>query len=81
MGTHYAAYMAKQHFQDYINRYGTDGYILKVDIKKFFENIDHEVLKNRVSKNDEPSLKEFLFYIIDHTPEAKGLPIGNQTSQ
>lgn len=81
MGTHYAIYMAKQYFQTYISRYGTEGYILKIDIKKFFESIDHEVLKNKVEKINETSLKEFLFYIIDHTPETKGLPIGNQTSQ
>jgi len=61
-------------------------YYLKCDINKFFENIDHQVLKNilrRVFKDQD--LLWLLDVIIDHkVPEnikGKGLPIGNLTSQ
>lgn len=32
----------------YINKNGINGYILFIDIKKYFENIDHEVLKKLI---------------------------------
>lgn len=61
-------------------------YYLKCDIKKFFENTDHEVLKNilrRLFKDNE--LLWLLDMIIDHkvpgNKVGKGIPIGNLTSQ
>ena len=61
-----------------------DGWILRFDIRKFFDNIDHEILKQRLRLlfTEEP-LYALLCGIIDsyHTLEGKGLPLGNQTSQ
>lgn len=55
-------------------------YCLKVDIKKYYPNINHEVLKNMLGKifkdND---LLWLLFEIIDSIEV--GLPIGNYLSQ
>lgn len=61
-------------------------YYLKCDIKKFFENIDHQILKNILMKMfKDKDLLELIGIIIDHkVPEnanGKGLPIGNLTSQ
>ena len=55
-------------------------YILKLDIKKYFESIPHDILKNKISKEvkDKKALK-ILFEIIDATK--KGLPLGFYTSQ
>ncbi len=55
-------------------------WILKCDIKKFFANIDHEILKNILEKyiNDEDVLW-LLSQIIDSFNS--GLPLGNLTSQ
>lgn len=33
------------HLKSYYNHYGNGGYILTIDFKKFFDNIDHEKLK------------------------------------
>lgn len=57
---------------------------LKLDIKKFFDSVDHKVLKRLLAKRiiDE-KLIELLGQIIDSfqvTP-GKGMPIGNLTSQ
>ena len=45
-------------------------YVLKIDIKKYFYNIDHEILKNKLKKyiKDKKSL-EILYNIIDSTNE------------
>ncbi len=61
-------------------------YYLKCDIRKFFESIDHTVLKillRRMFKDDR--LLALLDVIIDHKvpggASGRGLPIGNLTSQ
>ena len=55
-------------------------YCLKMDIKKYFESIPHDILKAKLAKKikDERFLK-VLFEIIDVTPH--GLPLGFYTSQ
>lgn len=55
-------------------------YILKCDISKFFSNIDHDILKEKLSKKikDKDALK-IVFDIIDSNN--KGLFIGTMSSQ
>lgn len=54
-------------------------YCLKFDIKKFYPNIDHQVLKGLLRKKfKDPDLLWLLDEIIDSAP---GLPIGNYLSQ
>jgi retron-type reverse transcriptase len=57
-------------------------YCLKIDIKKFYDNVDHSVLKRiiRYRIADEQMLR-LLEKIIDSNGKDKGLPIGNYTSQ
>ena len=57
-------------------------YFLKLDVKKYFENINHNILKRKLSKiiKDKDCL-DLLFDIIDSFSTEKGLPIGNLTSQ
>lgn len=61
-----------------------NGYIIKYDIKKYFPNIDHLLLKNKLKQiiHNEDILW-VLFTIIDSfsSDSGKGLPMGNQTSQ
>lgn len=61
-------------------------YFLKCDIRKFFESIDHEILKSLLRKTfKDEKLLSLLGVIIDHRVEGneigRGLPIGNLTSQ
>jgi hypothetical protein len=57
---------------------------LKLDVRKYFDSIDHIVLKRQLTRilKDERALL-ILFSIIDsyQTETGKGLPIGNLTSQ
>lgn len=57
-------------------------YCLKMDVKKFYPSINHNILKDkfkRIFKDEE--LLWLIFEIIDSTPENEGIPIGNYLSQ
>lgn len=63
---------------------GTKSYVLKCDIEKYFDSIDHEILKDLISRYiTDQRVLELLTLIIDsaNSEEGKGLPLGNQTSQ
>lgn len=74
-GIHAAAKAVKQKLQD------TEGsmYCLKLDVKKFYPNVDHEILKQQLRRKiKDTDLLRLLDGIID---SAEGLPIGNYLSQ
>lgn len=83
-GTHFAIGRVSKFLHDFYNKHGVNGYFLKCDIRKFFDNIDHEVLKRKLAKViEDKQVLNLLYQIIDSfevTP-GKGLPLGNQTSQ
>ena len=77
------SHMAVARCQEFSRKFS---YYLKCDIKKFFESIDHQVLKNILKKLfKDKDLLLLLDIIIDHkvpgNVPGKGLPIGNLTSQ
>ena len=83
-GTHFALDRVSGFMRDFYKKHGCDGYFLKCDIRKFFDSIDHSVLKERIRKViKEEQLLHLLDMIIDsyETSNGKGLPMGNQTSQ
>lgn len=82
-GTHFAMDRLSLFLREHYREHGADGYILKFDIKKYFNSIDHEVLKAKLKCFPNEDVKKLLFDIIDsyEFTEGKGLPMGNQTSQ
>ncbi len=57
-------------------------YCLKIDINKFYPNINHELLKGLLRKKfKDADLLELLDSIIDSIPEEAGVPIGSYLSQ
>ena len=57
-------------------------YCLKIDISKFYPNINHEILKNMLRKKfKDKDLLKLLNKIIDSIPDNKGVPIGSYISQ
>ena len=57
-------------------------YCLKIDVKKFFPNINHDILKNLLRKKfKDKLLLDLLDEIIDSVEGNKGVPIGNYLSQ
>ncbi|MGN0181886.1 MAG: reverse transcriptase/maturase family protein [Candidatus Ornithomonoglobus sp.] len=81
-GTHFALDRLKYFLQKGYNKWGSDYYILKCDIRKYFYNINHDILKKNLYRfiGDEDLIR-LLDVIIDSTDGNVGLPIGNMTSQ
>ncbi|MBR0093634.1 MAG: RNA-directed DNA polymerase [Lachnospiraceae bacterium] len=82
-GTLFGLNRLSENLLDYYGKHGSDGYILKCDVRKYFDNIDHAVLKERLARFPDERVKALLFDIIDshNADTGKGLPLGNQSSQ
>ena len=83
-GTH----RALDRFRSFVYRAGKNNtrtvWVLKCDIKKFFANINQEILLKILCRYfSDPALKDLLAEIVDSfsTVPGKGLPLGNLTSQ
>ena len=82
-GTLFAMNRLNHFMTEHYKKHGRHGWFLKCDVRKFFDNIDHEILKSRLQMVDDERTKRMLYEIIDSyevTP-GKGIPMGNQTSQ
>lgn len=57
-------------------------YCLKIDVKKFYPSIDHDILKIVIRRRiKDPQLLTLLDGIVDSVPDGSGVPIGNYLSQ
>ncbi|MBQ9512406.1 MAG: reverse transcriptase, partial [Lachnospiraceae bacterium] len=82
-GTQFAVDRLTAFLRAFYKEHGTNGYILKCDVRKYFDNIDHAVLKGLLKDFPDERVRALLFDIIDshHPDTGKGLPLGNQSSQ
>ena len=87
-GTHFALERLKKFLRMAYLQYGKDIYFLQCDIKKYFQSINHKILKQYIKelKLEEESEDLILKYIDSYSfsgygNNATGIPIGNQTSQ
>lgn len=83
-GTSFARKRLDILLRKYINKYGSDGYVLKIDIKKFFDSIDRTILKQMLSCKLEVSepIMNLIFYCIDTSSSTnKGLNLGAEVPQ
>lgn len=84
-GTAFARKRFEALMHRYIQKNGTDGYILLIDIRKYFENIDHQVLKDMVApklKDQPQNVVDLVNYIIDSSSHSdKGLNLGSECPQ
>lgn len=81
-GTHKAVYALQKYMKIANRQFDTSYYILKMDIKKFFYNINHQILFDIMKENiEDKKLLEFTKLLIDSDGEDIGIPIGNYTSQ
>lgn len=64
------------------NGFSADGWVLKADVRHYFQSIRPDVLKKDVAKYlHDPDCLALACQIIDSTPDPLGIPIGNQSSQ
>ena len=82
-GTSFAIRRLTAFLWQHYRAHGTAGWILKIDIRKYFDSIDHAILKRRLRRFPDPEVRAFLYDIIDsyHADTGRGLPLGNQSSQ
>lgn len=77
-GIHKASKLVSGYMKD---KPGT-AYCLKIDISKFYPNINHEILKQLLRRKfKDAELLELLDKIIDSIPGEAGVPIGSYLSQ
>ena len=83
-GTH-AAIRRFDKFKRKINRNGRiAGYVLKADIRHYFDSVNHKILMNMVEKKiKDKNVLNLISAILKHGAKApcKGMPLGNLTSQ
>lgn len=77
------AHLAKKRIEKWIAKNDRHcKYCLKMDIRKYFDSIPHDLLKQKLAKLiHDPKLLEILNKVIDVVPGYRGIPIGFYTSQ
>lgn len=80
-GVHFSVRRLKKHLRTHFNKYGRNGYILLIDFKGYFENIDHDKLKEIINNTFvDPYIRNLANDFINAFGE-KGLGLGSETSQ
>ena len=55
----------EQHLHTFFRKYGREGYILKIDFRKFFDNIEHEALMKEICRHiRQPPILELIRGIL-----------------
>jgi hypothetical protein len=81
-GIHFALDRLKKHLRQHFKEHGREGYVLLLDFKGYFENIQHEPIRDIYNRafGDEQRLVEFAMLFVYAFGEA-GLGLGSETSQ
>lgn len=81
-GSHLCAKTIQSHMQ-ICKRVHNGGWVIKIDVAKYFYSIDRDILKRILRKRvDCPDILKLLDLVIDSSPEGdRGIPLGNVTSQ
>lgn len=81
-GIDFAINRLKEHLHKFYRHYGTDGYVLVFDFSKYFDHINHEILKQKIAKlyTDEKLLM-LVNMFIDNFKGEEGIGLGSQISQ
>jgi retron-type reverse transcriptase len=81
-GMHFAIKRLRTHLTRYYRENGSCGYCLRMDVKKFFDSIDHDILKSMIKPLfPDEGVYRWICLFIDEFPGNKGLPLGSEVSQ
>lgn len=83
-GTHAGVARLKNACRSVSRNWKSSAWVLKCDVRKFFDSIDHDILRSLIAKKVDDvqllALLDILFASFEKT-KGKGLPLGNVTSQ
>ena len=81
-GTDHAIRLLRSFMTAHYKKHGLKGYFVKLDIRKYFPSIAHDVLYQKLLHfNFDANTNWLLHVIIDSYGNGRGLPMGNQSSQ
>ena len=80
-GTKFARDRLKCHLQRYFRKYGTEGYILKIDVKGYYPNMRHDVAKDVFKRYLDNNVYERVEKVLDGFPGEVGFYPGSQVIQ
>ena len=83
-GTHRGVLKLESYIRKISRNYTKRSFALKCDVRKFFDNIDHEILSDLIKKRiTDPDILSLIRMILGsfETKPGVGLPLGNVTSQ
>ena len=80
-GTLFGLNRLSEQLLSFYNEHGTNGYILKCDISKFFYSIDHDLMKKAIRKYFKDDGIQYVCDLLIDSGDKIGLPLGNQSSQ
>ena len=81
-GIEFSRKRLKVHLQRYFRKYGNKGYVLKIDFSKYFDNIPHAILMQKIAeKIKDEDVLSLTSYLISTFEGDQGVGIGSQLSQ
>lgn len=80
-GSDFARNRMKCHMQRYYRKHGADGYILKIDIRKYYDSMRHDVVKRVFREKLPENVSKRADAILDGFPGEVGFNPGSQIIQ
>lgn len=81
-GTDFAIKRMRIHLNRYYKQYGADGWVLRCDIRHFFQETSHTLAKQAIKKRvEDPKVCRMVCDVIDSFGGDKGIGLGSQISQ
>lgn len=80
-GTKFARDRLTCFLQRHYRKHGTDGWVLQLDIRRFFDSLPHDRLHALVDAKVRPSMRACVHMTIDSFPGGVGIGLGSQISQ
>ena len=70
------------HLRKFYRKHGTNGYILQLDFRKFFDSINHSILIDEFKKYvQDTDIMRLIETCVNYNGKSKGLGIGSELSQ
>lgn len=80
-GTEFARGRLKCHMQRFYRKHGTNGFILKMDVRGYYPNMRHDVVKKMFARYLPPEIFKLVEQVIDRYPGDVGFNPGSQMIQ